>query len=218
MNKVRWLVLCLILLTSLAGCEKHGAGFKSYSIGITGCNHNESDFINLNGILYLGAYRSDSIDQDTLSPYDTIKRKNQSVSRDGDAILLEAGTPVYALQDYAPSFRLAVKDGGSVRVYQVSRNPQAQKGSDVLDIMGKVESIGIRQPGDRLDLAAITDTAQIDELVQMVLEAPGGYFVLDNQGVQQVTLSFYLVDGTKVGGFFWLDSGILSPPELQLPI
>ena len=217
MKTLRWLVLCLILLTSLAGCEKRGVGFKWYSIGATGCERNATDFIKLNGILYLGMYRSDSINQDSLSPYDTIKRRNEHVTRDGDAVILEAGTPVYALPDYAPAFRLAVKDGGGVHVYQVSRNPRAQKGSDVLDIGGKVDYIAIRRPGDRSDVAAITDEAQIDRLVQMVLEAPGGSTVLINTGVQRVTLSFHLADDTKVEGFFWVDSGIMSPPGLQLP-
>ena len=52
----------------------------------------------------------------------------------GTLKVLEPGTPVYALSAYAPGFRLAVKEGQGVVFYQVSRNPRARRGTDVLDI------------------------------------------------------------------------------------
>ena len=103
-------------------------------------------------------------------------------------------------------------------VYQVNRNPMAKRGADMLDIGGRVERIGIRLPEDRFEVASIADQGKIDELVQMILDAPFDSTYLMNPGVKLVMLSIYLLDGTRVGGFFWLDSGILSPPNLQLPL
>jgi hypothetical protein len=200
------------MLLSLIACSPNRA--ESPGTG-------KSDMIKLNGILYTApVYWLDSlsIGESDLTLYATIKRKDRNVYRDGDASLLDAGTPVYSIAGYAPGFRLAVKKGQDVVLYQVSRNPSAKKGVDLLDVGGKVEYIGISKTDSATILATITEQAQIDSLVGMVLDAPVfGSASRTNSGTRVVMLSLRLLDGTEAGGFFWLDSGVLSPPGIQLP-
>ena len=109
-----------------------------------------------------------------------------------------------------------MKQGEELIIYQVERNPRATKASDMLDIGGKVNRIGIRLPDERLEAASIDDQWQIDHLVGMILEAPYGPDLLMNTGVKSVFLTFYLVDGTRILQIFWLDSGVLGT-NIQLP-
>jgi hypothetical protein len=206
MRKFVLLAVSIILL-SLAACSRGPAGPGA-----------KTDWIKLNGILYVSLLNTSYVAEPDLSFYDTIKRKNENVYRDGDASLLEAGTPVYSVAGYAPGFRLAAKQEQKLVIYQVSRNPDAKKGADLLDIEGKVERISVKEVDGAAELGSITERQQIEELVQLVLEAP----VIDivsqiNSGAPEFTLSFHLLDGTEVGGFFWLNSGVLSPPGIELP-
>jgi len=208
MRKSILLTVSIILLSSLIACSRESAELPDVSLGM----------IKLNGILYISILDPSSITEQDISFYDTIKRNNENVYRDGDASLLEAGTTVYSIADYAPDFRLAVKKEQELVIYQASRNPNARKGSDLLDIGGKVGRISIKQVNGGTELGSITESRQIEELVGLVLEA--SIFDTENQitlGAPDFMLSFYLTDGTKVGGFFWLSTRELSPPGLELP-
>jgi len=208
MCKFMLLIVSMILLSSLIACSHESASLPDVKLGM----------IKLNGILYISILDPSSIIEEDLSFYGTIKRKNENVYRDGDASLLEAGTTIYSIAGYAPDFRLAIKKEQGFVIYQASRNPDAKKGVDLLGIGGKVERISIRQVDGGTKLGSITESRQIEELVSLVLEAP--VFDTENQitlGAPDYTLSFHLTDGTQVGGFFWLSTGELSPPGLELP-
>src|SRR3972149_7067367 len=106
----------------------------------------------LNGITYQRTALA--ADEDGLSFYDTVTRKTRSGAvRNGDAEGLEPGTSVYSIAGYDPGFRLVVRRGQELVIYQASRNPRATKADDMLDIGGKVERIGIRLPEDRSEAA-----------------------------------------------------------------
>jgi hypothetical protein len=127
----------------------------------------------------------------------------------GDAAFLETGTPVYSIRRYSPEFRLAVLKGTQYLIYEADTNPQAKRGSDLLDIEGKVISIGIKSNIDgKTELASIKDENKVAELVRMVLDAPVDQTVTLS-GSKQYILVFNLQDGTVVRRSYWLDTGVL---------
>ena len=144
-------------------------------------------------------------------------------SQDGDAGYLDLGTPVYAVKGYAPEFRLATASDGRVTLFEADTNPAAKVGADLLDIRGKVRSIGINDPEDgRTELASIGDPGTVQELVEMVLAAPVDQNRRDHDG-ERYFIAFHLEDGTAVTRAFWLGSGelsrgIMTPPLFQVPI
>src|SRR5262245_44550049 len=46
-------------------------------------------------------------------------------SKDGDAAFLPAGTKVYAVKGYKPTFRLAAYQNGEIQLYESDTNPHA---------------------------------------------------------------------------------------------
>lgn len=94
---------------------------------------------------------------------------------DGYASSLAPGTPVYAVKGYAPSFRLAARWREEWALFEVVANPSAKKGSDLLDIGGKVAYVEIeeayRQPREKETLA-LRDSKTVAALVDAVLAAP----------------------------------------------
>jgi hypothetical protein len=184
------------------------------SIGLDDSRQHQT-FMKLNDITY---QRTTFLaEEGDLSPYDTIKRKTRSGAvRNGDAEGLDTGTPVYSITGYDPSFRLAVKQGQALVIYQAAINPRATRGGDMLDIAGKVERIGIRLADDRYEAASITDREQIGHLVGMIVEAPYNHGALMNTGNKLVLLTFELEDQTSVLQGFWLDSGMMGS-NIQLP-
>ena len=143
-------------------------------------------------------------------------------SKDGDAAYLDAGTPVYRVVGYQPTFRLAAKRGNDYYTYEVAENPRARTGADLLDIAGKVTSIGVHDDQDvahrgyspqdpRGESGAITDAARVRELVGMVLAAP----VYAEQGSSgesmRYVVVFHLSDGTSSIRGLYSTAGILLP-------
>lgn len=143
-------------------------------------------------------------------------------SKDGDAAFLDAGTSVYTLKGYSPSFRLAAWTNKALTLYEADTNPRARKGGDLLDIGGKVSSIAIVSEQDGVsELGAIKDPQQIATLVNMILTAP-----VDQKrqpGNQRYFLVFRLLDGTSVTRVYWQDTaelarGILLPQAFAIAI
>jgi hypothetical protein len=92
--------------------------------------------------------------------------------KDGDAAYLDAGIPVYRVRGYAASFRLVARFADRLTFYEADTNPHATTGADLLDISGKVHSIGINSQQDgRTELGAIRDPTQVGALVAMILHA-----------------------------------------------
>lgn len=158
------------------------------------------DFIKFNDITYLRASQPSSIPAENLSDYETIKF----------AAYLEIGTPVYSIKAYSPEFRLVALSGEKQIIYEADTNLNAKKGADLLDIGDKVTSISINSHVDgTTELASITNTQQVAELVQMVLDAPVDQKA-SRYGSEQYLLDFHLSDGTAVKRMYWLDTGKLS--------
>jgi hypothetical protein len=210
LKKIVLILTFLLLVLSLAGCSRKSLDLSVYGDGRHYIKFDDIEY----GKLFLPTPLLSSEHHMTL--FDTVKRKDKNVYRNGDADGLEAGTPVYTLDDYAPTFRLVVKQGQELVIYQVNRNPKATKGGDVLDIERKVIRIGIQDPDKYTEIASITDQNKIDQLVQMILEAPYSYTVITNEGTKMISLDFYLSDGTKIREFLWLDSGVMGS-NIQLP-
>jgi len=207
MKNLTRVVVFAVLLSSLVVSSCGSIGLDS--------NRQHQTFMKLNDITYQRS--AFAADENDLSVYDTVKRKTRSgVVRNGDAEGLEPGTPVYSIAGYDPGFRVAVKQGQEPAIYQAMRSPRWQNAGDMLDIVEKVERIGIRVLEERTEAASITDQEQIDRLVGMIVEAPYSPDLLMNPGVRSVFLTFYLVDGTRILQVFWLDSGVLGT-NIQLP-
>ncbi len=137
--------------------------------------------------------------------------------KDGDAAYLDAGTPVYRVLGYAPTFRLVARFANRLTFYEADTNPHARTGADLLDISGKVRSIAVNSPQDgTTELGVMTNPTQVEALVAMVLSAP-----VDQQFQERDSttyfIAFHLNDGTAVSRAYWLGSGelargILLPP------
>ncbi len=134
-------------------------------------------------------------------------------SKDGDAAFLDAGTPVYMVKGYKPTFRLAAYDtnhNNSIVLFEADTNPRAKKGVDLLDIGGKVLYIGVNSEQDgTTEIAAIMDQKRVAALVTLVLNAS-----VDQNSQQQDNtryfIAFHLNDNTTVTRQFGLHSGELS--------
>src|SRR5258708_4347371 len=140
------------------------------------------NFIHFKGITYLAAPTRPgrSLTESDLGPaFATVKFKLDGnvkdpryQSKDGDAAFLDVGTKVFTMKGYNPTFRLATQQKNAFTLYEADTNPHASKGGDLLDIGGKVLSIGIISDQDGVtELGAIKDSKQVAVLVTLVLEA-----------------------------------------------
>jgi len=136
--------------------------------------------------------------------------------KDGDAAFVPSGTPVYAVQGYAATFRLAAHHDGRLVLYEVSDNPRARTGRALLDIGGKVSTIAMTSTTDgRTVLGRIVEPTQVATLVNLVLDAP-----VDDQRHGELAgfVSFELRDGTATTQTYYRDvpmlaRGILVPRD-----
>lgn len=195
------------------------------------------DFIDFGGITYL-TFRIDKeppLRAEDLGPefgkiafkYDgnvldpSYRLKN---GKDGDAAFLEVGTPVYAVKGYKPEFMLAARRNDEFVLYMSDTIPDAKIGSDLMDLEGKVKYIGVRSPKDgKTEIAAIKDQAQIDTLVQMILDAPIDLNTRKYPDSDVYFLAFYLKDGiTLTRGYSpqpnLLSGGMQLPREFRIAI
>jgi hypothetical protein len=144
-------------------------------------------------------------------------------SRDGDAAYLPIGTELRAVSGYRRDFRLAAKEDGAWRVYEVMDVPGAATGADQLDLAGKVVTVHLVE-GDRGEdiVATVADPVRVTALVQAVLSSP----VFPERELEErlgddspVFVRFELVDGTAVQRAWHVRAGVLwprieAPPEL----
>ena len=178
-------------------------------------------FVRFNGIEYLESPQSGgrALQPRDLGPVFAVVRFKldgnvQTPSyhaRNGDAAFLAAGTPVYTVHGYKPTFRLAAYELGRLALFEAYTNPRARRGADLLDLAGKVRFIGINSPQDgTTQIAAITNRAQVAALVARVLNAPvvAG---LSNASGRQYFIAFHLRDGTAVTRSYWTTPGELAP-------
>lgn len=151
-------------------------------------------------------------------------------SFDNNAGELAPGTTVYEVNGYDPSFRLAVvSDDGRIVLYEATCSFSAQQASDILDLQGRVLCIGAHAPERSLpELGAIRDEAEIERLVDLVLDAPIAFdpeLVGDpSRADPRYWIVFYLNDATTTAPrAFWpedgeLAYGIIVPEEFSQAI
>ncbi|MCC3374026.1 hypothetical protein [Cohnella sp. REN36] len=127
----------------------------------------------------------------------------------GDATNLEAGTPIYALADYKPTFRV-VADG---RVYQALVNPHARTIGDLYDIEGKVKEISFKEGRIVLDPE--------EERTFTDLYLNGKYEGMDAFAKRRLAgpigFRIRLKDGSDVSGTYFLTNGPVMHPGMAAP-
>src|ERR1043166_3803699 len=89
------------------------------------------------------------------------------------AVVVPAGTRVYAVRGHPTGFRLAAVWQDRIFLYQAWRNPRAKAGGDLWAIAGKVRSIdvqrGVPLPGATRTPAVITSSTDVETLVAMIV-------------------------------------------------
>ena len=134
--------------------------------------------------------------------------------RDGDAAFVPAGSPVFAVRGYDPSFRLAATHNGRLRLYEADAAVGARTGADLLDLAGKVRYLSVNS--GRSELARIKDRPRVTELVGQVLAAP--VRPTSSQAEQRhCFVVFNLTDRTAVRRAFFPATGELMPGVFAPP-
>lgn len=194
-------------------------------LGLVSCSSTTDwvNFIKYNGITYLGdsANAGRALTKNDLGPqFATVKSKlsgNVNIPgyqlQDGDAAFLNVGTPIYTMKGYKSTFRLVAYDSNNnnhLVLFEADTNPNAKRGSDLLDIGGKVQYIGVNKENDgTTQLGAVKDPSKVALLAQMVLTAS----VDQSRSLQdesQYFISFYLKDNTVVTRAYGQQSRALS--------
>jgi hypothetical protein len=117
--------------------------------------------------------------------------------QDGDAAYLEAGSPLYQVRGYRPTFRLAARQDGRLVVFEADTNPGARVGRDLLDLDDKVHRISVNSHADATtELGAITDPKQVAGMVRMLLAGPVDQRIEPTSEQTVWWLAFHLRDGT----------------------
>ncbi len=133
-------------------------------------------------------------------------------TKDGDAAHLEPGTPVYEVEGYDPSFRLAARYRGNLTLYEAVSNPRAGAGADLLDIEGRVGRLSVTHGEDTGQvLAAFTGPEEVQSLVRGLLDAPARRLDPDHFGLRNTYhVVFHLEDGTTAVREYRTDTGMLG--------
>ncbi len=149
---------CLGAAAILASCSP-SAGAKQVPSGPSGqcpsgvpSTIDRLDFIILSGIQYQSEKARIGrriTEQDVGAPYGRVRcmladlkfDPSYNEMQDGNAGFLPSGTVVYRVNGYAPYFRLAARRDGQIILYESDFNPTARRGSDLLDLVGKVSTI-----------------------------------------------------------------------------
>jgi hypothetical protein len=166
-----------------------------------------SNFVKLNGITYTTdrpavgrTLREGDLGQVHATVRCSLREKmdpTQGELQDGDAAYLEAGSPLYQVRGYRPSFRLAARQDGRLVLFEADTNPEARAGRDLLDLEGKVRRISVNSRADATtELGVITDPGQVAGMVRMLLAGPVDQRVQPAAEQPAWLLAFHLRDGT----------------------
>lgn len=219
----RFFVVIISLIVLLGGCAQSGDDVQS---GDDAQSHIDIDWVNfvkLGGIQYMRTdYLIDAeklgsqISEVKFKVSDNVNNPNYIV-KDGDAAYLEKGTPIFNINGYKSSFRIAIKSANEIIMYQVFENPKAKIGSDIADIVNKVDSIEINNETNGEEIVTITDVEKINKMVDMVLKAPVDLSASSQMG-KRYLISFHLKDGSEFKGAYWLDSGKFSNVSIRFTL
>jgi hypothetical protein len=119
---------------------------------------------------------------------------------DRDAARVTSGEPVFAVKGYDTRFRLAAHHDGQLFLYESAPYPAARRGADLIDIEGKVLSIGFFDYcGEGCPVARLEDRSRVDMLVRSISAAPVDLSPPWGMGAGEkfVFMSFELADGTR---------------------
>ena len=209
MGRLRGLVVAGCLL--LAACGGGRTGPRHVAVDY-------KDFIKLGGTMYYVADHGvgRAIDRGDLGPVLALVRGNAPRNdptlayraRDGDAAFLAAGSPLYTVKGYRPSFRLAASHHGRLWLYEANQAVGARTGADLLDLAGKVRYLSVNS--GRVELARIKDRVQVSKLVESVLEAPVGA-TRGRAEARHCFVVFNMMDRTAVRRAFFAETGELMP-------
>lgn len=147
---------------------------------------------------------------------------------EGDASLLAAGTSLYEIEGYRPSFRLAARlPDGDLALYEAMWSDVAKVGEDLLDIRGRVTRMVYRPAAPPDELCCwhysgpeITNPLVIGVVVELLVNAPVDpsriRFEYDDLAWPIGTITIDLDDGTStyvtlLEGLDQTSNGILLP-------
>lgn len=188
------------------------------------------DFVQYDEIQYVRNYENEVkgnplTREDIDEEYFTVKRKISGmvaspgqIVKSNDASYLDVGTQIYSIKGYDPDFRLAAFHDGEILLYEAHTNKWADKGSELLDIKDKVESISVieNKPDGLEKLADIDDETLVQKLVDIIIEAPVEYSESTSFEEEYYFLNFQLKDGTIMSRHYDIGGGVLAK-GIKLP-
>ncbi|OWR30872.1 hypothetical protein CDO73_09805 [Saccharibacillus sp. O23] len=130
------------------------------------------------------------------------------VMQSRDATFLPAGTPIYKLRDYDPSFRVYAEG----RIFEVAENPQAETIGDLYDIEGKVKSLDRVSGNDGSFMWSYSpeDTeAFVSDLLKLKYVGFDAIFK-NNPPEYKTSLRLQLKDGTSLRLAYWPKANALT--------
>jgi hypothetical protein len=144
MGRLCWTVLAGCLL--LAACGGDGGETRSAPVDYR-------DFLQFGGVAYYVADHGVGrpVARGDLGPRFAVVRGNPPESdptrayrvRDRDAAFVPVGSPVFTVNGYRPTFRLAASHDGRLRLYEADAAVGARTGADLLDLAGKVRYLSV---------------------------------------------------------------------------
>lgn len=137
--------------------------------------------------------------------------------QDGDATFLDPGTQLRQVVGFDPGFRLGVRLGAMVRVYEIDDRPAAKTGADVFPgLADHVKAVLVLSVEDgTTELGRIDDPVKVRAMVTQLLAAP--YLGPGTSGPDRdVFVGLLLDDGSIVSRAFTTSTGILHR-GLQMP-
>lgn len=147
-------------------------------------------------------------------PYDF--RFNGRRAAKSYATPLAVGTALYTVNGYAPTFRLVAEHQGQLVLFEAVYSPHADRGADLFDIAGKVQSISVHDTTIGMpQIAMVDDPHQVATLVDLIGQAQK-FDALPPFAPQYFVLVFHLHDGTVVERVYNFAIGGLSI-DLELP-
>ncbi|MBB6671427.1 hypothetical protein [Cohnella nanjingensis] len=200
------LLIALLLIT--AACTR-------FQIGVD-CRNMESDLIDAlqwDDVFMLGTSAEAAPDtiRTRAKPIGEVRFKLACAAHkwaNGDASYLAEGTPIYALEDYKPTFRV-VADG---RVYQAIDNPNAKFMRDMYDIENKAAQVSLK--GGLI----VLDAAETQTFMALYLNSAyeGMRAFEKNRLADPIGYTIRLKDGSEVGGTYYLTNGPVMYPGFRV--
>ena len=210
---VALLLLIPVILAVLTGCNVGGK--LSEWIGTCGIETEWVDFLMVNDIHYDRMEGAPSVSDERLD--DEVGKVKYTMedhpcsyhkARNGDAAYLPAGTAVYALKGYKPSFRVVADH----KIYQVDDNPNAETIGDLLDIEGKVAKVSLESGYDGSPIGDFTAESSERFVRELLPLRYVGFEEVYKQTAHEsgVFLRVHLQDGTSLRMLFYPEANAFA--------